>query len=60
MLGECVDDLFSDFPLFVIKHLNFHLYIYPSDSLESHGGANKKGKQLPRPASGDAKILLSG
>ena len=37
----------------------FYLYIYPPDSQESDGGAIHRGKQLPRPASGDAKILLS-
>ena len=37
----------------------FHLYIYPPDLQESDGGANTYGRQLPRPASGDAKILLS-
>ena len=37
----------------------FNLYIYPPDSQESDGGANTQGGQLPRPASGDAKILLS-
>ena len=39
----------------------FYLYIYPSDSQESDGGAIyrvSKGKQLPRPAFGDAKIVL--
>ena len=37
----------------------FYLYIYPPDSQESDGGANTEGRQLPRPASGDTKILLS-
>ena len=37
----------------------FNLYIYPSDSLESDGGANKEGRQLTRPASRNGKILLS-
>ena len=37
----------------------FYLYIYPPDSQESDGGANTKGKQLSRPASGDTKIFLS-
>ena len=37
----------------------FYPYIYPPDSQESDRGANTKGKQLPRSASGDAKILLS-
>ena len=37
----------------------FYLYIYPPDSQESDGGANTFGRQLPRPASGNAKILLS-
>ena len=37
----------------------FYLCIYPPDSQESDGGANTWGRQLPRPASGDAKILLS-
>ena len=37
----------------------FYLYIYASDSQESNGGANTSGRQLPRPASEDAKILLS-
>ena len=37
----------------------FYFYIYSSDSQESDGGANTYGKHLPRPASGDAKILLS-
>ena len=36
-----------------------YLSVYPPDSLESNGGANIKGKQLPQPASRDAKILLS-
>ena len=37
----------------------FYLYIYPPDSQESDRGANTYGRQLPRPASGDTKILLS-
>ena len=37
----------------------FYLSIYPPDSHESDGGANTEGKQLPWPASGDAKMLLS-
>ena len=37
----------------------FNTYIYPPDSQESDPGANTKGKQLPRPASENAKILLS-
>ena len=41
------------------KIISFHLYIYPPDSQESDGSANTEGKQLPRPAFGDAKILLS-
>ena len=41
-----------------LKH--FFLYIYPPDSQESDGNANTEGiKQLPQPACGDAKILLS-
>ena len=32
---------------------------YSADWQESDGGANTLGKQLPQPASGDAKILLS-
>ena len=36
-----------------------YLYIYPPDSQVSDGGANTWGRQLPRPASGDTKILLS-
>ena len=38
----------------------YYLYIYPPDLQESDGGANILSKQLPQPASGDAKILLSG
>ena len=37
----------------------FYLYIYPSVSRESDGGAIYRVGKLPRPASGDAKILLS-
>ena len=37
-----------------------YLYVYLPDSQESDGSANTSGKQLSRPASGDAKILLSG
>ena len=37
----------------------FYLYIYPPDSQESDGGAIHRVSNLPRPASGDAKILLS-
>ena len=36
----------------------FYFYIYPLDSNESDGGANIKGKQLPRPNSADVKILV--
>ena len=35
-------------------------FIYRPDSQESDGDVNKQDKQLPRPASGGAKILLSG
>ena len=42
--------------LFIINL--FYLYIYSADSQESDGGTNTYGKQLPRPAFGDAKILL--
>ena len=37
----------------------FYLYIYPPDLQKSNGGTNRYGRQLPRSASGDAKILLS-
>ena len=37
----------------------FYLYIYSPDSQESDGGVNILGKQLPRPAFRDIKILLS-
>ena len=40
--------------LFLFIYFLFYLYIYPPDSQESDGGANT----LPRPASGDTKILL--
>ena len=43
------------FYLFIL----FYLYIYLPDSQESDGGANTLGRQLPRPASGGAMILLS-
>ena len=36
----------------------FYLYFYPPDSQESDRGANTQGSELPRPASGNAKILL--
>ena len=36
----------------------FYLYIYSPDSQESDVSANTYGKQLPRPASGDVKIVL--
>ena len=39
-------------------YLSFYLYIYPPESQESDGSTNRQGKQLPRPASGDAKTLL--
>ena len=44
-----------------VGFLMTRLYIisYPPDSQESDGGVIHKGKQLPGPASGDAKILLS-
>ena len=32
--------------------------MYPPDSQESDGGANTLGKELPRPAYGDFKMLL--
>ena len=47
--------MFAKFFLFFL----FYLYIYPPDSQESERAANTQGKQLSRPASGDAKILLS-
>ena len=37
----------------------FYLNVYPPDSQESNKGANAYGKQLPQPASENAKILLS-
>ena len=37
----------------------FYFYIYPPDSQERDESANTQGKQLLRPASGDAKIFLS-
>ena len=45
---------------FKVFHLFFLFYfcIYPPDSQESDGDANALDKQLPRPAFGDAKILL--
>ena len=43
----------------IFYFISFYLYIYPPDSQESDGGTNTMGKQLPRPASGNAKILLS-
>ena len=43
-----------------LKKYLVYIYIYPPDSQESDGGAYTYGKQLPRPAFGDAKILLSG
>ena len=63
MCGLCVHannvalcgDTVSDVALFFY----FYLYIYPPDSQESDGGACLQWLQLPRPASGDAKILLS-
>ena len=45
--------------IIAIIYFYFYLYIYPPDSQKSDGDANTEGKQLPRPASGDAKILLS-
>ena len=39
--------------------LSFYLYIYPPALQESNRDANTKGKQLSRPASRDAKTLLS-
>ena len=44
--------------LFLFIFYLFYLYIYPPDLQESNGGANTLGRQLPQPASGDAKILL--
>ena len=44
--------------VFIYLFILFHLYIYPPDSQEIEGGANTEDRQLPRPASGDAKILL--
>ena len=38
----------------------FIFYVYPPDSQESNAGINTQDKPSPRPASGDAKILLSG
>ena len=35
----------------------FCLHSYLPDPQESDAGANTEGKQLPRPTSGDAKIL---
>ena len=43
----------------IIYFILFYLYICLPDSQESDGGANIQGKQLPRPVSGDPKILLS-
>ena len=42
-----------------LEAILFYLYISSPDSRKSDGGANTKGRQLPRPASGDIKILLS-
>ena len=42
-----------------MKIFLFHLYIDVPDSQESDGGNNTYSKQLPRPATGDTKILLS-
>ena len=48
------------FYFFIVALFFFvYFYIYPADLQESDGGANPQGGQLPRPASGDAKILLS-
>ena len=47
------------FIYFFIYLFLFYLYIYPPDSQESDKGTNTYGRQLPRPASGDIKILLS-
>ena len=35
-----------------------YIYIYPPDSQENDGGAYTYGKQLPRPAFGDAVIAV--
>ena len=43
----------------IINIFFIYLYFYPPDSQESDGGANTQGTQLPRPASGGTKILLS-
>ena len=45
--------------IFFFFYFYFYLYIYPPDSQESDGGAIHRVSNLPRPASGDAKILLS-
>ena len=36
--------------------ISFYFYIYSLDSHKSDEGANTEGKQLPRPAMGDAEI----
>ena len=48
----------NELKAFILFYL-FYLYIYPPEWQESSGGANTKGRQLPQPASGDTKILLS-
>ena len=48
------DSLSFIFILFILSQ-----YLSP-DSQESNGGANTKGKQLPRTSSGDVKIFQAG
>ena len=46
--------------LIIILSKSFYcISIYPPGSQESDGGAHTMGKQLPRPVSGNTKILLS-